>query len=53
MKLLRYLWALPNTLLGLLFVPLAIFTQGGMRVVLLMRCVGLNEQNNNQKCIQE
>lgn len=33
MKFLRYLWALPNTLLGLLFVPLAIFTKGGMRVV--------------------
>ena len=33
MKLLRYIWASPNTLLGLLFVPLAFFTKGGMRVV--------------------
>ena len=33
MKLLRYIWALPNTLLGLLFVPLALFTRGGIHVV--------------------
>jgi hypothetical protein len=33
MKLLLYLWALPNTLFGLLFVPLAVFTKGGMFVV--------------------
>lgn len=33
MKFLRYIWALPNTLLGLLFVPLALFTSGGIHVV--------------------
>lgn len=33
MKLLRYIWALPNTLLGLLFVPLALFTKGRMDIV--------------------
>ena len=33
MKLLRYLWALPNTLLGLLFVPLALLTKGRMEIV--------------------
>jgi hypothetical protein len=33
MKLLLYIWALPNTLFGLLFVPLAVFTKGGMLVV--------------------
>ena len=33
MKLLRYIWALPNTLLGLLFVPLVLFTRGGIHVV--------------------
>lgn len=33
MKFLRYIWALPNTLLGLLFVPLALFTGGGLHVV--------------------
>lgn len=33
MKFLRYIWALPNTLLGLLFVPLALFTHGGIHVV--------------------
>jgi hypothetical protein len=33
MKLLRYTWALPNTLLGLLFIPFAFSAKGGMRVV--------------------
>ncbi|MCE5211821.1 MAG: hypothetical protein LLG40_09735 [Deltaproteobacteria bacterium] len=33
MKLLRYMWALPNTLLGLLFVPLALLSRGGVQVV--------------------
>jgi hypothetical protein len=33
MKFLRYIWALPNTLLGLLFVPLALFSKGGMEIV--------------------
>jgi len=33
MKLLRYIWALPNTLPGLLFVPLALLTKGRMRIV--------------------
>jgi len=33
MKFQRYIWALPNTTLGLLFVPLALFTRGGMHVV--------------------
>ncbi len=33
MKFLRYIWALPNTTLGLLFVPLALFTRGGIHVV--------------------
>ena len=32
MKLLRYIWALPNTILGLLFVPLALFTKGRMEI---------------------
>lgn len=30
---LLYLWAFPNTFLGLLVVPLAIITRGGVRVV--------------------
>lgn len=29
----RYIWALPNTILGLLFVPLALFTKGRMNIV--------------------
>jgi len=29
----RYLWALPNTLVGLLFVPAALLPGGGMRLV--------------------
>jgi hypothetical protein len=29
----RYLWALPNTLVGLLFVPMAMLPGGGMQVV--------------------
>jgi len=33
MKFLRYIWALPNTLLGLLFVPLALFSKGGIKIV--------------------
>ena len=33
MKFLRYIWVLPNTLLGLLFVPLALFSKGGMEIV--------------------
>lgn len=33
MKLLRYIWAMPNTLLGLLFVPLALLTRGGVKIV--------------------
>ena len=33
MKLLHYIWALPNTLLGLLFVPLALLTKGRMQIV--------------------
>jgi hypothetical protein len=33
MKWLCYIWTLPNTLLGLLFVPLAVFTKGRMAVV--------------------
>jgi len=33
MKGLFYMWALPNTLLGLLFVPLALFSKGRMEIV--------------------
>ena len=33
MKLLRYLWASPYTLLGLFFVPLAFLTKGRMKTV--------------------
>jgi len=33
MKILRYIWALPNTLLGLLFVPMALFTKGRIEIV--------------------
>jgi hypothetical protein len=33
MKLLRYIWALPNTMLGLIFVPLALLSRGGMKIV--------------------
>jgi hypothetical protein len=33
MVLLRYLWALPNTLIGLLFVPFVLVTRGSVRVV--------------------
>jgi len=32
MKLLRYIWALPNTLLGLIVLPLAVLTKGGVQV---------------------
>jgi hypothetical protein len=32
-KILLYLWALPNSLLGLLFVPAALAREGGLRVV--------------------
>jgi hypothetical protein len=51
---LRYLWASPNTLIGLLFVPLVVVTRGRVRVVdgvlelhgwflsgVLKRCVAL------------
>lgn len=30
---LRYLWALPNTLIGLLFVPLVLLTKGHLAIV--------------------
>lgn len=33
MKLLRYIWALPNTFLGLIFVPFALLTRGRMEIV--------------------
>jgi hypothetical protein len=33
LRLTRYLWALPNTLLGVLFVPLVIVTKGRMEIV--------------------
>ena len=33
LKLPRYLWALPNTLLGILFVPVVIATKGRMEIV--------------------
>lgn len=33
LKLTRYLWALPNTLLGLLFVPVVIASKGRMEIV--------------------
>jgi hypothetical protein len=33
MRLHRYIWALPNTLIGLLFVPLALITKGRVEVV--------------------
>lgn len=33
MKFLRYVWALPYTLLGLFFIPFTFFTRGGMQVV--------------------
>lgn len=33
MKFLRYIWALPNTLLGFLFIPFTLFSRGGMQVV--------------------
>jgi hypothetical protein len=33
MRIHRYIWALPNTLMGLPFVPLAIFTGGQMVIV--------------------
>jgi hypothetical protein len=33
MKLLRYVWALPNTLLGLFFIPFTLFTKGSMQIV--------------------
>jgi hypothetical protein len=31
--LVRYVWALPNTLVGLLFVPCALWPRGGMRLL--------------------
>lgn len=33
LRMLTYLWALPTTMLGLIFVPLAMLTRGGVRVV--------------------
>jgi hypothetical protein len=33
LRMLSYLWALPTTLIGLVFVPLAMLTRGGVRVV--------------------
>lgn len=33
MKFLRYIWALPYTLLGLLFIPFTFFTKGGMQII--------------------
>jgi hypothetical protein len=33
MSLARYLWAFPNSLIGLLFVPIAAFTRGGVELV--------------------
>jgi hypothetical protein len=33
MKLLRYIWVLPNSLFGLIFVPFALLTKGGMEIV--------------------
>jgi len=33
LRMLSYLWALPTTMLGLVFVPLAMLTRGGVRVV--------------------
>jgi hypothetical protein len=33
LRMLTYLWALPTTMFGLLFVPLALFSRGGVRVV--------------------
>jgi len=32
MKFLRYLWALPNTLVGLLFLPLALLSRGRVKM---------------------
>jgi membrane protein YqaA with SNARE-associated domain len=33
MSLVRYLWASPNSLIGLLFAPAAVFTPGGVELV--------------------
>lgn len=33
MKILHYIWTLPYTLLGLFFVPSALLTKGGMKIV--------------------
>ncbi len=33
LSLIHYLWALPNTLIGLLFVPAALLPRGGMQVI--------------------
>ncbi len=33
LKILRYIWALPNTLLGLIFVPFVLFTRGKMEII--------------------
>jgi hypothetical protein len=32
-RLIRYVWALPNTLIGLLFVPIAVFQGSGLQIV--------------------
>jgi hypothetical protein len=33
MKFLRYIWALPYTLLGFLFIPFTFFTKGSMQII--------------------
>lgn len=33
MKILRYIWALPNSLVGLFFVPIAVLTRGHVEIV--------------------
>lgn len=33
MKLLRYVWAFPNTFLGLLFIPFVLFSKGRVEIV--------------------
>jgi len=33
MKLLKYIWAFPNTVLGLFFIPLAIATGGRVQII--------------------
>jgi hypothetical protein len=33
MSVVRYIWALPNSLIGLIFVPLVVLSRGGLRAV--------------------